>query len=130
MQPLPDTTAAPLTRLTPAAKGNRPGPNWMAFAGMQVAMVAISAFLPADRLDWLTCRLMFGIAVAQCMLAAVWLVLGPGPLGRRLFGAPAWMVVACGLAGVFSRPPDAFGIILSCGISVGLAIAAVIGAAR
>lgn len=103
---------------------------WLPFVTVQLALIALSAVLPSRRIESFSCQLMFGIAVAQCMIAGTWLVFGPFRLAWRLLGAPAWILVAAGLAGVSSRPGDGFLAILTAGAAAGLAVALALGLVR
>lgn len=102
----------------------------VAFWTAQILLVTIAACLPSEEIKWLTCRLMFGIVVSQCALAAIWLTLGPGRLSWRLLGAPVWLFVAVALGGVINRPSDAFWVMLCCGLAMATAIVVVILVAR
>jgi hypothetical protein len=100
------------------------------FACVQIALMLGSTIIPNRRLQSETAQLAFGFVVSQCVLAAMWAVLGPGRIYVRALGAPVWIVASAGLAGVFKRPSEAFWIILSCGVVTALAIAGVLGIAR
>ncbi len=104
--------------------------GWGVFMALMLGSALFSTILPSERLPTLTCELMFGIVIAHCMLAGVWLALGPGWLLVRLGVVPLWILAAAGLGGAFSRPLEAIGIMLMCGAATALAVAGVVALAR
>lgn len=101
------------------------------FRVLHCSLLVLSAFLPSSNLNHFSCLLMFGIVLSQSVLAAVWLVLGPGKVWVRLLVAPAWLFCAAAVGGSLGdRPHDAFGIMLASSLSTAVAVATVIGLVR
>jgi hypothetical protein len=119
---LPETVSTPVA--------TRPRWQWTRYRVTQIGLLVLAAVLPSQQLPWPTTQVMFGIVIAQCVLAAIWLVLGPGNVWGRVLLAPLWIFAAALLGGVFTRPEDAFGIILGCCLVTSLSVLLVVVTAR
>lgn len=95
--------------------------RWLISFGMLQGLIIVgSAFLPTLDLTYFSCQLVFAVMLGESALAAIWLVMGPGKLVKRIIGAPFWIVASAGLAGLIERPDEAFRILLTIGAALAL----------
>jgi hypothetical protein len=99
-------------------------PIW---AVVQAILIVGCAFLPVPEIDDINSVVVFGLTISQCVLAGVWLVLGPGHILWRLPVAPLWVLIATALAGLEHRPYRAFDVYFSAGVcAAGIVVASMI----